>query len=146
MKIGIEKQKPPDFHFRSHVIGNDNTRFTKIEIDICVAPDHFRGHVEEALLQSLGSGLRADGSTGFFHPDNFSFGQPVVLSRLYAALEAVEGVDGAEVRRFKRFYRLPAGELRQGYIPIGRREIARLDNDPSRPENGVLRFHMGDGK
>ncbi len=34
MKIGIEHKKPSDFHFRSHIIGNDYTRFADIEIDI----------------------------------------------------------------------------------------------------------------
>ena len=31
--------------------------------------------------------------SGVFHPDNFTFGQPVYLSRVIAAAQAVEGVD-----------------------------------------------------
>jgi predicted phage baseplate assembly protein len=118
----------------------------EIEIDVCVASEHFRGAVEQALLEALSSGVRPDRTLGFFHPDNFTFGQPVLLSRLYAAIEAVQGVDGAEVRVFKRFHRLPAGELRRGFIPMSRMEIARLDNDPSQPENGVLRLNLWGGK
>jgi hypothetical protein len=33
----------------------------------------------------------------------------------------------------------------QGVIPIGRMEIARLDNDPNAPENGIIEFIMEGG-
>jgi hypothetical protein len=119
----------------------------EIEVDICVAPTHFRAHVQEALLLVLlPSQAVSQGQRGFFHPDNYSFGQSLYLSQLYAALEAVEGVDSAEVKVFKRFGKLPNNELAQGYIPMGRLEVVRLDNDPSLPENGVLRLNMLGGK
>jgi hypothetical protein len=118
----------------------------EIEIDVCVTSNHFRGHVEQALLEALSRHRLPDRTLGLFHPDNFTFGQPVLLSRLYAAIEAVEGVEGAEVKVFKRFQRLPAGELRRGFIFMGRLEIARLDNDPSQPENGLLHLNMWGGK
>jgi hypothetical protein len=58
----------------------------------------------------------------------------------------VDGVDSAEVKVFKRFGKLPNKEIEQGYMPMGRLEIARLDNDPSLPENGVLRLNLAGGK
>jgi hypothetical protein len=70
----------------------------------------------------------------------------VYLSRLYEALEDIDGVDSAEVTIFKRFGKVAAGELGNGYIPMGRLEIARLDNDANYPENGVLRLTMLGGK
>ncbi len=118
----------------------------EIEIDVCVAPDHFRGQVEAALVMALSRYVLPDRSLGFFHPDNFTFGQPVFISRLYAAVEAIAGVEGAEIRVFKRYHRPTAGEIRRGFIPMGRLEIARLDNDPNRPEHGVLRLNMEGGK
>ena len=36
--------------------------------------------------------------------------------------------------------------LGQGEIPIGPLEIARLDDDPDFPENGLLRLRMEGGK
>ena len=107
-----------------------------VEIAICVSAGHFKGHVEAAVLAAL------SGRNGFFQADNFTFGQPVYLSRLYAAVEAVEGVESAEVRIFRRWGKLPQGELARGFIPIDRLEVARLDNDPSFPENGSLRVTM----
>jgi hypothetical protein len=117
-----------------------------VTVTVCVAPYHFRGDVERALLDVLSNLVLPDGSLGFFHPDQFSFGQPLYLSRLYAAVVAVEGVDSASVTRFQRYGELPRHELQQGYIAMDRLEIARLDNDPNFPENGVLRLTMGGGK
>jgi len=118
----------------------------EIELDVCVARDHFRGDVKEAVLSALDNRLHTVGGRGFFHPDNFTFGQALYLSRFYTAVEAVEGVDSAQVKVFKRFGKLPNQEIEQAYIPMDRLEISRLDNDPSLPENGVLRLNMLGGK
>ena len=118
----------------------------KIEAEVCVALSHFRAHVLEALLNALSNQELSDGSRGFFHPDNFSFGDPIYLSRLCAAMEAVEGVDSVEINTFKRLAKLPAEELRKSYIAMDPLEVARLDNDPNFPERGILRLNMKGGK
>lgn len=112
----------------------------EIEVEICVTPGHFRGDVLEAVSKALGSGRQADGSPGLFALANFTFGQPVYLSRLYAAVEAVEGVDSATVRVFKRYWESANGEIEKGVIPMSAFEIPRLDDDPNFRENGVLRL------
>jgi len=117
-----------------------------IAVNICVAPYHFRGDIEKAVLDALSNRTFPDGSRGFFHPDNFTFGQPLYLSQLYAAILAVPGVDSASVTRFQRFTQLAHGELQQGYIAMDRLEIVRLDNDPNFRENGVLSLNMGGAK
>jgi hypothetical protein len=118
----------------------------EIEVDVCVARNHFRGHVEEAVVEALSNQTLQKGGRGFFHPDNFTFGQSLYLSQLYAAIEAVQGVDSAEVKVFKRFAKKANNELEQSYIPAGRLEVLRLDNDPNFEENGVLRLNMLGGK
>ena len=117
-----------------------------LAVDICVAPYYFRGDVEQRLLQLLSDSVLPDGTLGFFHPDNFTFGQPLYLSQLYAAIVAVDGVDSASVTRFQRWGEPANHELEQGYIPADRLEVLRLDNDPNFPENGVIRLNMGGGK
>ena len=112
----------------------------EIEVMLCVARGHFRGDVIDAVSRVLSKRSFADGSRGFFHPLEFSFGQPVYLSRLYAAIEAVEGVDSATIRVFKRYWEPARDELARGVIEIGPFEIPRLDNDANFPENGVLRL------
>ncbi len=118
----------------------------EIEIDLCVSRDHFRGDVARAVREALGNRVLATGGLGFFHPDNFTFGQPVYLSRLYAAVEAVEGVESAVVRSFRRQGQRDNGELENGVLPIGPWEIAQLDNDPNFMENGVLEIIPRGGK
>ena len=117
-----------------------------ISIDVCVAPYYFRGDIEQRLLQILSDAVFPDGTTGFFHPDHFTFGQPLYLSQLYAAIVAVDGVDSASVTRFQRWGKAANHELDQGYIPADRLEVLRLDNDPNFPENGVITLNMGGGK
>jgi hypothetical protein len=123
-------------------------QYVPIEIDllVCVKPDYFTGDVLQAVSAALSSGANPDGSKGFFHPDFFTFGRPVHLSRLYAAVEAVEGVDSAVVTRFRIYGEEDNGELETGTIPIGAWQIARLDNDANFQENGVLRLSAGAGK
>jgi hypothetical protein len=117
-----------------------------LEIHVCAKRNHFRADVEEALLMALSDQVLPDGTLGFFHPDHFTFGQPLSLSRLYAAVEAVEGVDSAVVTRFQRWGKAANQELEKAEIPMGRLEILRLDNDPSFPEHGLLRLNVRGGK
>lgn len=112
----------------------------ELEIEVCVKPGHFRAHVEKAVLEALSS------RDGFFHPDRFTFGQPLYLSQIYEAVTAVDGVTAAEVKKFQRWGDPPAGELGRGAITVGRTQVIRLDNDPSFPDNGVLRLDMRSGK
>lgn len=118
----------------------------EIAIRVCVLPTHFRSHVKKELLEVLSNRALPGGRRGFFHPDEWTFGQPVFLSRLYQVIEGVEGVDWAEVVTFKRLGQEPNRELERGRIKLGRLEIARLDNDPSFPERGVLALGMLGGK
>jgi predicted phage baseplate assembly protein len=118
----------------------------EIEVDVCVAPDHFRGDVEEALLLALDNQQQPDGMMGFFHPDRYTFGQALYLSELYAAIEAVDGVESAMVRVFQRYGKPSKNPLNSGRISMGRLEIVRMDNDPNFPEDGILILNMLGGK
>jgi hypothetical protein len=122
--------------------------FVPIELDllVCVCPDHFRAEVARAVADALSNRLLPGGTRGFFHSDNFTFGQTVYLSRIYAAVEKVEGVDSVQVRVFQRAGGIDNGELASGVLPIGPWEIALLDNDPNFMENGVLEIEVRGGK
>jgi hypothetical protein len=117
-----------------------------IDLDICVASDYFRADVIEAVYFALSNRINPDGSTGFFHWDNFTFGQAVYLSRLYTAVENVEGVTAVVATKYQRFRKADNGELEAGILSIGPWEIARLDNDPNFMENGVLNITARGGK
>lgn len=115
-----------------------------IACDVCVKPGYFQTDVQNALLDVFSSRELPDGSRGFFHPDQFTFGQALYLSRLYAAAMAVEGVSFIDVKKFRRLGKKDAGELAAARICASRLEVLRLDNDPNFPENGKIEFNMRD--
>ena len=99
-----------------------------------------------AVLDVLSSGVRSDGTLGLFHPDRLTFAQPVYLSTIVAAVQAVPGVESVTPTAFQRQRDDASSALGTGVLPMGRLEIARLDNDPSFPERGVLTVTAGGGK
>ncbi len=117
-----------------------------IEILVCVLPNYLRGHVKAALLDLFSNRTLPDGRKGFFHPDNLTFGEGIFLSRLVATAQVVEGVESVRVVRFQRLDELDNQELEDGLLPLGPFEIARLDNDPSFPENGKLILDVRGGR
>ncbi|RIH82437.1 putative baseplate assembly protein [Calidithermus terrae] len=121
-------------------------RFVPVDLalEVCVAAGQFRSGVEAALEEAF-STRELPGGPAFFHPDRFSFGDPLYLSQVYRQALAVPGVASAEVRRFQRFGKTPARELEEGVLSTGRLEVIRLDNDPSRPEFGRLELAMKGG-
>jgi Baseplate J-like protein len=125
----------------------DAPRFVALELEltVCVSPGYVAADVERALLDALSNRDLPDGSRGFFHPDNFSFGQPVYLSGLIAAAMAVPGVDWVDVTTFERRGQPSTSGLDSGRLTFARLEIARLDNDPNFPEDGRLKLDMEGG-
>uniref|UniRef100_A0A7V4G7J9 Putative baseplate assembly protein n=1 Tax=Desulfobacca acetoxidans TaxID=60893 RepID=A0A7V4G7J9_9BACT len=118
----------------------------EIEMLVCVRPDYFRSEVKAALLSVFSNRPLPYRQRGVFHPDNFSFGQPVFLSPLYAAAQAVPGVAWARVTKFQRLGQDSAAALETGKLEVADLEIARLDNDPNYPHRGVFRLTMQGGK
>lgn len=115
-----------------------------LAIEFCAVRGFRDADVRQELEQVLGSGDLPDGRRGFFHPDNFTFGDSLYISRLYAAIMAVPGVESAQIARLARLRASrpdleTAANLRQGYLRVGSDQIIRLDNDRNFPENGVLR-------
>ena len=132
----------------------DGPRYVSLDLAflVCVEPGYFASNVKAALLARFSSRLLPGGTRGFFHADNFTFGQPAYLSQIVAQAMAVPGVHWIDTAagkgkptRFQRWGEPAHGELAKGQIDLGRLEIARLDNDPSRPEHGRLEWIMEGG-
>jgi len=184
-----------------------------LEFTVQVRPGYLKRGIQAELLDLFSNHTLPDGRKGFFHPDNFSFGDDVCESRLVAAAQVVPGVESIQVTSLaKSLFRVdsgPVNELDKGRIPIklreqftrhgcglskgarvkvkqqgsrwtiadgdtspgnkkyairkeyeilgvyflannvleiGALEIARLDNDPEFPENGILSFEMAGGR
>jgi predicted phage baseplate assembly protein len=118
----------------------------EVTLHICVRPDYFRADVVHAVEQVLSSDVLPDGRLGAFHPDKFSFGEPVYLSRIVAAAQAVDGVDAVIPEQFQRLVNPDTTSLDDGVIGIGSLEIAQLANNPNFRERGRRTLNAGGGK
>ena len=136
------------YRMAGHDLEFDDPRFVSLELElfICVDARHFRSDVRRRLLDVLSGRDLPDGTRGLFHPDRFSFGQTIYLSPILAAARDVAGVESADVVAFHRQGSPDKRFLADGHMPLGRLEIARLDNDPNFPEHGVLRLDLRGGK
>jgi len=121
-----------------------------IAFTVCVAPGYLRSNIELDLLEVFSNSELPDGRLGFFHPDNFTFGQSVYLSHIIVEAMKVPGVNWIDTtnrppHRFYRWGEFPRDEIEKGMIVLSRFEIARMDNDPNAPENGRIQFYMEGG-
>jgi hypothetical protein len=120
-------------------------RYVPIElrIELCLRGGFLPGDVMEAVKLALSAGELPGGGQGFFHPDRFTFGEGVPISRLYAAVAAEPGVASAQITRLATLRSArpdaeTAANLARGMLVVGADEIVRLDNDRNFPENGLL--------
>lgn len=135
------------YRMAGHDVAVRPARYVPLEIHatVCVEQGYFASDVERALLARLGSAVLPDGTRGLFHPDNFTFGQPVWLSQVYGAARSVPGVGSVVVTRFGRQQSTDTASLTSGEIRLHRLELPQLLNDPNFPERGLLKFTMQGG-
>jgi hypothetical protein len=117
-----------------------------LEIVVCACPDAFQGDVMEALLLSLSARVAADGTIGFFHTDNWSFGAALERSQLEAAIQATYGVAGVVSIKVRRRGVVPDFIEMPDYVSVASDEILRVENNPSQPEHGTLKLDVEGGK
>ena len=140
------------FRMAGHDVEINAPQFVPLDIafTVCVAAGYMSSEVKMALLEKFSNIELQDGRRGFFHPDNFTFKQPVYLSNIVAEAMQIPGVMWIDtgkslLHRFKRLRQPSFGELDDGMITFERLEIGKLDNDPNFPENGKIEFIMKGG-
>ena len=114
-----------------------------LALQVSVTTGSSQSDVGQALLQVFSSGTLLNGSLGFFHPDNFTFGDNLFASKIYATAMTVPGVQSVTITRLARSRAAqPEQEtslnLAQGFLQTGADEVIRLDNDRNFPENGTF--------
>jgi len=132
----------------------DAARSVPLEIllTMCVEQNFLPGDVRSRLNDAFSSGNMANGQPGFFHPDNFTFGQPLYLSNVLAVATAVGGVasidtSSAATIRFRRTDQplITPDSPDFGVIHVGPAEVIRVDNDINQPQNGKITFVLQGG-
>lgn len=109
-----------------------------LAVTVCVTADAYFGQVKQAVIEALVGGGVAARLPGLFHPDNFSFGTPLLRSSIEAAVQRVPGVLGVE--RICIRARGDSGwrEFAEGAFEVGVREIIQVRNDPRFPDQGTI--------
>ncbi len=118
-------------------------------------PEDLRAELEEAFSD----GWTRDGRRGFFHPDAWTFGQPLHASQLIGRALAVTGVGRVTRLSLRRWHTGSGGGLTvididpsalpQGHVDklaIGPFEILVVANDPDHLETGRIRFEITGGR
>ncbi|MEL6794367.1 MAG: hypothetical protein AAFP78_12980, partial [Pseudomonadota bacterium] len=107
-----------------------------LKIAICVATGFAVGDVAARIVRALSAA-----ADGFFSPDRFSYGDPLLRPSLEAAIACVEGVLAVReiqirergVRDF-RVFNFPA-------LDVADNRILKVENDPTRPGQGSIRLY-----
>jgi predicted phage baseplate assembly protein len=117
-----------------------------IKLKIWLKSDAPKSEVRRLLVKQFSNRDLDDGTKGFFHPDNFTFGQSLYLSKIYQHVMSITGILSVEALTFTRYGVVEDKEKKvDAYIKIKKNEILRLDNDPNFPENGKINFVLEGG-
>jgi hypothetical protein len=117
-----------------------------ISLAVCVRAVYLRAHVLADLKARFGDATLPDGSLGFFHPDNLTFGGGLYLSQIVSLAQSVPGVESVQALRFEREFDPASSGIASGVLSFGPFEIAECDSDPGFPENGRIEFLLGGGR
>ena len=130
-----------------------------IKLRLCAHPRYWPEHLRLELEMAFSDGWTADGRRGFFHPDEWTFGQPLYASQLIGRALAVAGVDRVLSLSMRRWNPGPGGGLTTVVlapedladsvverVDVGAFEIVRVENDPDRLERGRILFEVLGGR
>jgi len=110
-----------------------------LEIAICIEPAAYFGQVQERVIRALTAPASLGDQVPFFHPDNFTFGDPLWRAELEACVADVPGVLAVEEIRYRRRGQTDFTVFTETHIAVGDNRILRLVNDPRKPDQGSLR-------
>lgn len=100
------------------------------------------GVVRNRLEDTFSDRRLPTGETGFFYPDEHTFGERVFAADLVARASAVAGVTSVVVETFTRRGEPTTVALERGYLDFDPLEIALLRNRPAMPQLGVLELRL----
>jgi len=132
-----------------------------IHLRVCAHPDFWPEHLRRALVLEFSDGYTADGRRGFFHPDEWTFGQALHVSQLIGRALSVPGVGRVLRASIKRLHGLSGPSLSTIIVaipdaatahPVRKPLVAQphesipVPNYPSRLETGRVAFEILGGR
>jgi hypothetical protein len=123
-------------------------RYVPLEIDVvvCAGEAYWREDVRFVLEQEFSDGWTSDGRRGFFHPDEWTFGQALHRSAIEGRIHRVAGIEHVVRITMKRFSAPQPGVPGAEVLEIGFDEVVLLANDPDHLERGLIRFDVQGGR
>jgi len=121
-------------------------RFVPLDIRaaLCADPNTWPEDLRFVLEQEFSAGFTPDGRMGFFHPDLWTFGQPLRTSQIIGRIQSIEGVEHVISVTLRRWNETtPAG---QEITNLQHNEIIRVTNDPDHLELGFIFFDVQGGR
>lgn len=130
-----------------------------IKLGLCANPQYWPADLDAVLQQEFSDGYTTDGRPGLFHPDRWTFGQPLYASQLIGRALAVPGVERVLSASIKRFHALSGPSLVTvtlapedvplsvvEKLEVDAFEIIEVANDPDRLERGRIQFDIQGGR
>ncbi len=130
-----------------------------IRMELCAHPDYWPADLENELRMEFSDAYTGDGRTGFFHPDCWTFGQPLYASQLIGRAMTVQGIERVLTLSMRRWYAgadsqspplIVTPEEIQGEqvskLEVKPEEVIQVSNDPSRMEQGLISFDIMGGR
>ena len=121
-------------------VGQPSYRAIDLNIILCLEPDAYFGQVKREVLTAL-FGRPDIGENGFFHPDNFTFGDPLSRASLEAVIQSVSGVRGIDLIEMRSDFVSGFEPFTESELTLGPSEILVLGNDPTRPDQGRVKIY-----
>lgn len=118
-------------------------------VEVYLSTEVWPEHVREALEQEFSDGYTADGRTGFFHADNWTFGQSIRKSEIAGRIQLIPGVDHLGEIFWGRFNEMTPGVASAdgpSELTMAPDEIVQVHNDPDHLERGFIRFYTQGGR
>ena len=122
-------------------------RFVPVEIHVrlCARPDVWAQDLHFVLAQEFSAGWTPDGRMGFFHPDRWTFGQPLFVSQITGRVQQVAGVEHVVSVKLKRWNDQTVSTV-EGLYPLRHNEIIQVLGDPDHMERGFIDFDVQGGR
>lgn len=115
-----------------------------IRVTLCADSESWPQDLRFLLEQEFSAGFTSDGRKAFFHPDLWTFGQPLHASQILGRIQLLQGIDHVTAIALKRWSDpgLPVDEI-TGLRP---NEIIEVLSDPNHLERGFIFFEVRGGR
>lgn len=117
-----------------------------IRVVVCVDDGYWREDVRAVLEQEFSDTWTADGRRGFFHPDEWTFGQALYRSAIEGRIDRLTGIGHVVRIVMKRFSAPRPGVPDTQVLEMAFDEVLLLANDPDHLERGRITFEIQGGR